>query len=173
LTPGRAVVLALSLTLALAGCSGGETTAPTTSTEPATFDEQVCQAVSGYLQDLSAEVNRFQAESREAADPAERRRLYLDAWDRVARVNDELESAIDALDPDAEPYATMVVDALTAALAANRAEAADGVEEAMALRDDAYDRITVPDGSLFTGAEKMRSKVRFALGEVAAITCAS
>jgi hypothetical protein len=169
---GRRAV-ALALVLALAGCSDGETAAPTTSStsEPATFDEQVCEAVSGYLQDLSAEVNRFQAESRDAADPAERRRLYLDAWARVAQVNDDLEAAIGAFDPSAEPYGPTVVDALSTALAANRVEEADGVEEATALPDDAFDRLTVPDGSLFTGAEKMRSKVRFALAEVAALTC--
>jgi hypothetical protein len=170
---GRAAALAtVALAAALLACTGGDDrSTSTTTTEAAAFDDQVCSAVSAFLEDLTAEVNRFQSESRDADGTADRRRLYLDAWDRVAQVNEDLAEAVAALDPQAEPFGVDAVDALTAALEANRAEVTDGVEEATALPDDAYDRITVPDGSLFTGAEKMRATVRFALAEVLVIGC--
>ena len=169
----RALVLALAVVVLGPGCSGSgsDTAGPTTTTRPPSFDEQVCQVTESYAQALTDEVNRFQDESRDAAGPADRRRLYLDAWDRVEQVNDDFEAELADLDTSDEADGDTVVDALSTALAANREEEADGVEEANGLPDDAFDGITVPEGSLFTGTEKMRAKVRHALTDSAAAPC--
>jgi hypothetical protein len=161
----RAPALVVLVLVGLLACSGDDEAADTT--QPASFEEQLCLAVALYSEGLAEEVNRFQDESRDAEGPAERRRLYLDAWDRIGRVNDDLEAAIEALDPSVSSYGPPVVDALVTALAANREEEAYGRDEANELPDDAYDGITVPDGSLFTGAEKMRAKMLLALNETA------
>lgn len=153
--------------VALVGCSGDDDAAGDAPAQPETFDEQMCLSVALYSEGLAEEVNRFQAESRDADGPDDRRRLYLDAWDRIGRVNDDLETALDELDPSAEPYGPPIVDALGVALAANREEEADGRQEADELPDAAFDGITVREGSLFTGTEKMRAKIFHALNETA------
>ena len=166
LTLTRVAVVAAVL-VALCACGGDDDAADPTTTRPATFEDQLCLAVALYSEGLAAEVNRFQEESRDADGPADRRALYLDASAGVGRVNEDFEAALADLDPSGAAYGPPIVDALTASVAANRDGEADGQAEAEALPDDAYEGITVPDGSLFTGTEKMRAKVFLALNETA------
>ena len=153
---------------AAAGCSGDDDAAGSETTAPPTFDDLICLVVARYSHDLAEAAEQFNDDSAAAADPAERRRMYLEAWDRVGEVNDSLETALDELPPAGTVHGPPIRVAITMALADNREEQADGVRIATELPDEAYARRTVSGGSLFNGTEKMRAKVFLALQETAA-----
>jgi hypothetical protein len=160
--------LALGLALAiLLGCADGDGR-DVGGGRPANFDEQVCRAVAHWAAGIAAAVNGFQAGSRDAEDASDRRLLYLEAWEGVDQANGDLRTDLADLDIEARPYGQAVVDALTAALDASDEEAAAGRAEGEELPDEAYEGLTVPEGSLVTGTEKIRAKVFHALTDVAA-----
>jgi hypothetical protein len=61
-----------------------------------------------------------------------------------------------------------VIEALSTALDDTRADIAAGREEATSLPDEAYERVTVPDGSLLRDTEKVRARLFNALNDTAA-----
>jgi hypothetical protein len=160
--PIAPTVVAIVVAALLVGCGGDEPEAPQS------FDDRLCLSVALWSEGLAQVVNDFQAESRDAGSPAERRTLYLEAWDRVDGGIDDLEEDLGDLDEADRPYGPAVIDALSVAIDETRADVDRGREEATSLSDESYERVTVPDGSLFRDTEKVRTRIFHALNETAA-----
>ena len=167
-------VAVVALMVLVAGCSDDDDAAADEAgtdetTEPRLegWNADICLVVARYSHDLAQPVEEFARESVDASGPAERRRLYLDAWDRVGEVNDELEQALEDLPPSGVRHGPPIVVAIRMALTDNREEEAYGVQVANELPDSAYEGSFVAGGSLVNGTEKMRAKVFLALQETA------
>jgi hypothetical protein len=144
----------------LSACSGSSAPRPD-------FAGSLCLGVRVWNDQSVDVVNGFSDHSVAVSVPADRRRLYQAAFDRLDDQIDLLQQRISSL-PKTPEGAPAVHRALDELILSMRATVKDGRTEADTLPDSAYAVASVADGRLFTGLEKNQALVYQALSDLAA-----
>lgn len=142
--------------------------APSTSGPADSFEAVVCPATMRWSSSIVVIANDFADLSRPLDDdPDERRRVYLDTFDRVVEATDELAEAVAAAPSPDSGAADTISDGMVEAAEGAAAELTDAREAAEGLSKADYRFRSVRGGELYMTTEKARAIVFHALGDLA------
>ncbi len=181
MTRRRLLAVALALAMAAGACSdddesggggdqlGGSTVPATATTLPAdSFDAAVCPATLRWSSSIVVIANDFADLSRPLDDdPGERRRVYLETFDRVAAATDELADVVGSAPAPRGASADAIVEGVVDAVEAASEEVAAARAIAGGLGTADFRFRSVRGGKLYVTTEKARAIVLHALGDLA------
>jgi hypothetical protein len=142
----------------VAGCSSG-------GSKATAFASASCPVVMQWADESVTAVNVFQEQSPQLTDAAARRAAYLDAFTRLDVLVTSLSERVGAL-PYPRDNGAEIRTRLETMITRVRAEYADDRQQAEALPDTAYAKISVNDGHLVTGNEKAKAIVFETVGKL-------
>jgi hypothetical protein len=142
----------------VAGCSSG-------GPKATAFAAASCPVVMHWADDSVTAVNMFQEQSPQLPDATARRGAYLAAFSRLDEEVTSLSERVAAL-PYPSDKGDEIRERLDTMIRRVRAEYADDRQQAEALPDAAFTKISVNDGHLVTGNEKAKAIVFETVGKL-------